>query len=962
MTLATDKTCCCQKEAQEEPTPSITVIYPNGGEEWAVGQKYEIKWEQEGLGGEDIYIGLLIRNKKDGTLMPGDHYFSRGAVANQESYNWFITDWQVPEPDKYKYKIFIARKGEDITDMNIMDESDDYFSIIAAGTQTCTDTDGGKDYYVKGTLTFSTTAAGTGGIGTQDDVCIDGSVMAEYGSVLAEYYCDCDRESVELVNYTCPNGCADGACIIGAEPYCANIGTRSEGWVGDGISGIKYDNCDGCYAVCKAIGSKSEGWYSSCDGKLIKYAICEKPTEECAKQGEEVSPDQYQQGVRCCDGLKEITPERWLFPCDCPGINICGSNGCSIVPPYETPHFQCAPCGNGKCEFRYGENKCNCPEDCKETPSITVISPNGGEEWETGKEHDITWKSEGSHVHGVSIVLRDYSKTIDRDYLIAGPSISAESGKYTWIIYEDIIQTGDKYKIIIADGRDATIQNPLDGMCPFTDESDDYFSIVATGTQTCTDTDGGKDYYTKGTTKLNGQEKTDYCHYSYIEPEHTAHDSVIEYFCQSSNLIGEEKHYCQYGCSNGACKPGITVLSPNGGEKLVIGELYMITWDSSGLDNVTIEIGGYDENNNPIRQWHIISDNFYFVGTKGSVDWIVPSDIKEKFQTAPVKYKIRVRNVGLPISVSDESDDYFSIVAAGTSACTDSDGGIEKYVKGTTCRPSTVNDGLFCRTDRCIPLPDGYIGTGMRGYLTEYYCKDDKMFSKTIHCENGCANGACLEAQEECAKEGEQVNRNPLMGPTDRQCCEGLVENRVSKSYSICEKPTEEPTPSITVIYPNGGEELVIGETYDIRWEAKNVDKIMIQLNRDKKDPLLKESPGWHIAYSIPASLGSYSWTLGNYPIGHHYKMEIWNTSDTSIKDVSDDYFSIVATELSDCHTSPLWDWDYCSPDCKCNANEGDCDTDVECAEGLFCAKNVGANYGQDSRTDVCQKAQNTTY
>jgi len=45
--------------------------------------------------------------------------------------------------------------------------------------------------------------------------------------------------------------------------------------------------------------------------------------------------------------------------------------------------------------------------------------------------------------------------------------------------------------------------------------------------------------------------------------------------------------------------------------------------------------------------------------------------------------------------------------------------------------------------------------------------------------------------EETCAEEGEKVNRNPLMGPTDRQCCPGLVEDRVSRSYSICRRSTD---------------------------------------------------------------------------------------------------------------------------------------------------------------------------
>lgn len=43
-----------------------------------------------------------------------------------------------------------------------------------------------------------------------------------------------------------------------------------------------------------------------------------------------------------------------------------------------------------------------------------------------------------------------------------------------------------------------------------------------------------------------------------------------------------------------------------------------------------------------------------------------------------------------------------------------------------------------------------------------------------------------------CAKLGEKVNRNPLIGPTDQKCCQGLIEWRESKSYSVCLKPTSE--------------------------------------------------------------------------------------------------------------------------------------------------------------------------
>ena len=48
-------------------------------------------------------------------------------------------------------------------------------------------------------------------------------------------------------------------------------------------------------------------------------------------------------------------------------------------------------------------------------------------------------------------------------------------------------------------------------------------------------------------------------------------------------------------------------------------------------------------------------------------------------------------------------------------------------------------------------------------------------------------------------------------------------------------------------------------------------------------------------------------------------------------------------------------DWSFCSADSVCFDGQGDCDGDAECASGLVCAQDVGASYGWDSAVDVCQ-------
>lgn len=45
---------------------------------------------------------------------------------------------------------------------------------------------------------------------------------------------------------------------------------------------------------------------------------------------------------------------------------------------------------------------------------------------------------------------------------------------------------------------------------------------------------------------------------------------------------------------------------------------------------------------------------------------------------------------------------------------------------------------------------------------------------------------------------------------------------------------------------------------------------------------------------------------------------------------------------------------DFCNADCPCEEGQGDCDSDADCAAGLRCFFNVGAEFGFDPDEDVC--------
>lgn len=55
------------------------------------------------------------------------------------------------------------------------------------------------------------------------------------------------------------------------------------------------------------------------------------------------------------------------------------------------------------------------------------------------------------------------------------------------------------------------------------------------------------------------------------------------------------------------------------------------------------------------------------------------------------------------------------------------------------------------------------------------------------------------------------------------------------------------------------------------------------------------------------------------------------------------------------CSSVGLGTTTFCSSECLCDAGEGDCDSDSDCLPGLRCARDVGARYGFDPETDVCE-------
>jgi hypothetical protein len=82
--------------------------------------------------------------------------------------------------------------------------------VIDRSELSCIDTDGGKRYFVKG----SVSGAGPDGAVYRSDTCLEtmgGYYEEGYAGVLLEYWCNAGE--INTVEYNCPKGCSDGICL-----------------------------------------------------------------------------------------------------------------------------------------------------------------------------------------------------------------------------------------------------------------------------------------------------------------------------------------------------------------------------------------------------------------------------------------------------------------------------------------------------------------------------------------------------------------------------------------------------------------------------------------------------------------------------------------------------------------------------------------------------------------------------
>lgn len=287
----------------------------------------------------------------------------------------------------------------------------------------------------------------------------------------------------------------------------------------------------------------------------------------------------------------------------------------------------------------------------------------------------------------------------------------------------------------------------------------------------------------------------------------------------------------------------VRVLAPNGSETLRMNTNYGITWNTQGLPVGTTASLYLLEGGTRIRT---IATNIS--ASAGTYNWLVPS--MEAATNLRIELRTSLEGVG------DTSDSDFSILPLLSVRLTAPNGG-ETLRMGDNYNITWSASGLPAGTTATLYLKEG--GTTIRTIATGLSATQG-IYTWTVPTMEAATN---LRIELRTSLEGE-----------------GDISDA---DFSILQPL------SIRLNTPNGGETLRMGNSFSITWSAQGFPS-----GATASLYLLEGGTNIQtIATNLPATVGSYSWTIPTIEAATNLKVEL-RTSLEGEGDTSDADFSIL--------------------------------------------------------------------
>ncbi len=497
-------------------------------------------------------------------------------------------------------------------------------------------------------------------------------------------------------------------------------------------------------------------------------------------------------------------------------------------------------------------------------PIITITSPNGGEQWTLGSIRTIMWTT--TNVPSFNVVIVEYSVSGESGPYIPISTFAQNTGFYQWVVPTTLTNN--------ARIRVTTVVNEVTA----TDVSNASFSITPALSLTLTAPRGFENWTVNSTRAITwtsagaiSNVKIEYStnenlnftviaasvpntgSYTWVVPSPVTTTATVRISdVVNPSILDLSDAYFIVSPE----VPSVTVTSPNGGEVWNIGTSKTISWASTGeVANVRIEYS-----TDAGSSWSVITGS---TPNDGNYSWSV-------LNTPSPYSRIRIASVTNPLNIYDVSDANFTIAAAAAPAITvTTPNGGENFVIGTYRNITWTSTGTLTNVK------------------LEYSTNGGSTFSLiTVNTAN---------TGSYAWKVPSVVTASALVRITD-------VANTTSFDVSDANFNIVYATsPIITVTSPNGGEDWSIGTSKNITWTTANVPsfamvKIEYSINGE-------EGP-YNLIATNATNTGSYRWVVPG-PISSAVRIRLTTSYREVVgTDVSNSNFTI-SPALSVTVTSP---------------------------------------------------------
>ena len=533
-------------------------------------------------------------------------------------------------------------------------------------------------------------------------------------------------------------------------------------------------------------------------------------------------------------------------------------------------------------------------------PMVTVISPNGGENWYVNSTKPITWTVSNLSVVNYTI---QYSINNGSTWTTIVTNVTGTDLIYFW----DVPDTPTTQALVKVIGIDAAgTQVP--------DQSNSVFTI-SKPVVTVVTPNGGENWYVNSSHLINwtvsnltassytikystnngGSWTTiasglpaNSTSYNWTVPDTPTTQALVQVtaFDAAGNQIPDESNYV-FTIS----KPLVTVTSPNGGERWLVNLSHPITWTTSNLTAANFTVL-YSLNNG--GSWTTIATNV--AGTSRSVNWVTPNITTTLALVKVIAYDSAGNQI------PDQSDSVFTLYRpdaciGGRIFVTDATTTVTaQYIgsdAGFTNEVSLYSPRyVFIARARSTPIgTNRTIGTFSVG--TELIFADDVSTGDTFYTgpANRNQDGYYHAMVTQETETRFRVGFEDMYGGGDLDYND--IEFYIFGNLSIvCPNDLQ----TLQVLSPNGGENWVVGSNHTIRWSTDNITPNVYKIEYSRNN-----GTSWTtLNSSYPGNLSYYPWTIPNTTTTNALvRITGTDAAGTTVVDRSDRVFTISAPSVT---------------------------------------------------------------